>query len=149
MPVWGSSMTTSTGLTFAGAPEGQFLALDTASGEELWSADLGVGVGGDPVSWYDPGTEKQYVAIQGGGEGPAGGYGEPGDLLVVFSLEESEPTPTATETEMQTPASGGGDTTETGGQPGFGVLSGLAGVGAAAAGYLKRRGGGGGGSDEE
>ncbi|HKJ60240.1 MAG TPA: PQQ-binding-like beta-propeller repeat protein [Halobacteriales archaeon] len=152
LPVWGSSMTTATGLTFAGAPEGQFLALDTATGEELWSADLGVGVGGDPVSWYDPGTEKQYVAIQGGGEGPAGGYGEKGDLLVVYSLQAEESTPTPTES-METTAGGDGggdgDTTETGGQPGFGLLSGLAGAGAAAAGYLKRRGGGGGDSDGE
>jgi alcohol dehydrogenase (cytochrome c) len=83
---WGGLMTTSTGLTFAGTAEGELLALDTETGKELWSHDLGPGLGGDPVSWYDPGTDKQYVAIQGGGDGTLGGYGDNGDLLAVFSL---------------------------------------------------------------
>lgn len=141
LPPWGGAMTTDTGLTFAGASNGEFLALDTETGEELWSDDLGVGLGGDPISWIDPGEGKQYVAIQGGGEGPLGGYGEKGDLLTVYSMETATETPTATETETATETTSGGGSTETTSvdQPGMGVLSALAGIGSAAAGYALRR----------
>jgi alcohol dehydrogenase (cytochrome c) len=158
IPPWGGAMTTDTGLTFTGASEGQVLALDTETGEELWSADLGVGVGGDPVSWIDPAEGTQYLAIQGGGEGPLGGYGEQGDVLAVYSMEvdtgatetatptetaeptpteTAEPTPTETAEPTPTEAEAGGGTTETtsGSGPGLGVLSALAGIGGAAAGY--------------
>jgi alcohol dehydrogenase (cytochrome c) len=86
---WGTAMTTDTGITFVGASNGEFLALDTETGEELWSYDMGVGVGGAPASWYDPAEGKQYVAVQGGGEGPLGGFGEQGDVFAVFSVETS------------------------------------------------------------
>lgn len=146
LPPWGGAMTTDTGVTFAGASEGQLLALDTETGEELWSADLGVGVGGDPISWYDPAEGRQYVAVQGGGEGPLGGYGELGDVLAVYSMEVSmETTETATTTATAEPTEAGTeppadtgtatDAETTGGSgPGLGVLSALAGIGSAAAG---------------
>lgn len=142
LPPWGGAMTTDTGLTFAGVAEGQLLALDTATGEELWSADLGVGVGGDPVSWYDPAEEKQYVAIQGGGEGPVGGYGEQGDVLAVYSMQVDTDTPTPTDTPTETEAPTDTET-ETPGEdgPGMGVVSTLAALGSAAAGYALGRNG--------
>lgn len=44
-------------------------------------------ISGDPMSWYDPGTDKQYVAVQIGGSGWLR-RGKRDDRLVVFSLEE-------------------------------------------------------------
>ena len=157
---WGSAMTTDTGITFVGASNGEFLALDTETGEELWSYELPVGVGGAPASWYDPAEGKQYVAIQGGGEGPLGGFGEQGDVLAVFSVEASldmddagsqTPADTGDDSDGGDSDGGGGDDsagdggdgggTETpgGSGPGLGVLSALAGIGGAAGGYALSR----------
>ena len=81
-------MTTSTGLLFAGTQNGNMVAYDADNGERLWEFDVSdKAVSGDPVSWYDPGSGKQYVAIQVGGSGFVG-RGPRGDRLVVFSLEE-------------------------------------------------------------
>lgn len=158
IPPWGGAMTTDTGVTFVGASNGEILALDTETGEELWADDLGVGVGGDPVSWIDPAEGKQYLAVQGGGEGPLGGYGESGDVLAVYSMEISQETPTPTETstaeptetDTATPTETATDQTtpagDTGGDgTGLGLLSALAGIGSAV-GYAVKRSGG---EDEE
>ena len=86
--LWGGTMTTSTGLLFAGTQNGNMVAYDAESGERLWEFDVSdKAVSGDPVSWYDPGSGKQYIAIQVGGSGFVG-RGPRGDRLVVFSLEE-------------------------------------------------------------
>lgn len=86
--LWGGTMTTATGLLFAGTQNGDMIAYDAENGERLWEFDVSdKAVSGDPVSWYDPGTEKQYVAIQVGGSGFVG-RGPRGDRLVVFSLKE-------------------------------------------------------------
>lgn len=86
--LWGGTMTTSTGLLFAGTQNGNMIAYDAENGERLWEFDLSdKAVSGDPVSWYDPGSGKQYIAIQVGGSGFVG-RGPRGDRLVVFSLEE-------------------------------------------------------------
>jgi len=61
-------------------------AYDAENGELLWEFDLSEkAIAGDPVSWYDPETEKQYVAIQVGGSGFVG-RGPRGDRLAVFSM---------------------------------------------------------------
>lgn len=85
--LWGGTMSTSTGLLFAGTQNGDMIAYDAENGERLWTFDLSdKAIAGDPVSWYDPGTEKQYIAIQVGGSGFVG-RGPRGDRLAVFSLE--------------------------------------------------------------
>jgi glucose dehydrogenase len=85
--LWGGLMTTSTGLLFGGTQNGEMVAWDGETGERLWEFDLSdKAISGDPVSWYDPGTEKQYIAIQVGGSGFVG-RGPRGDRLAVFSLE--------------------------------------------------------------
>jgi PQQ-dependent dehydrogenase (methanol/ethanol family) len=85
--LWGGLMTTSTGLVFGGTQNGEMVAWDGETGERLWEFDLSdKAVSGDPVSWYDPGTDKQYIAIQVGGSGFVG-RGPRGDRLAVFSLE--------------------------------------------------------------
>ena len=84
--LWGGTMSTSTGLLFAGTQNGNMLAYDAETGERLWKHDVSdKAIAGDPVSWYDPGTEKQYIAVQVGGSGFVG-RGPRGDRLVVFSL---------------------------------------------------------------
>lgn len=84
-PVWGGSLTTTTGLTIFGTNQDTLLIVDTETGEHLWEDDIGVGVGGDPVTWYDPETERQFLSVQGGGEG-TGATGTNGDRLVTYSV---------------------------------------------------------------
>jgi glucose dehydrogenase len=43
----------------------KFLALDKATGETLWSIDLGVGQNGTPMTYMHGG--KQYVVVAIGG----------------------------------------------------------------------------------
>jgi alcohol dehydrogenase (cytochrome c) len=86
--LWGGTMSTTTGLVFAGTQNGNMVAYDGENGERLWEFDVSdKAIAGDPVSWYDPETDKQYIAIQVGGSGFVG-RGPRGDRLVVFSLEE-------------------------------------------------------------
>lgn len=82
-PPFGGVLTTTTGLTFAGLPSGYLVAYDTETGEELWKHEVGPGVDGNPISWFDPGTQKQYVAV-----GAAGSHGGPNpNKIAAFSLE--------------------------------------------------------------
>ncbi|WP_226042047.1 PQQ-binding-like beta-propeller repeat protein [Natrinema sp. DC36] len=85
-PPWGGSLTTATGVTFAGGPLGHLHAFDTETGERLAALTVGDhGVDGAPMSWYDPTEGKQYVAIPGGGGNQVE---EEGNTIAVFSLEE-------------------------------------------------------------
>ncbi len=63
-PLWGGVMTTAGGLVFFGTPEGKFIALDDATGEELWSFQTGSGIVGQPVTWDMDG--EQYVSVVSG-----------------------------------------------------------------------------------
>lgn len=86
--LWGGTMSTATGLVFAGTQNGNMIAYDGETGERLWEFDVSdKAIAGDPVSWYDSATEKQYIAIQVGGSGFVG-RGPRGDRLVVFSLQK-------------------------------------------------------------
>ncbi|MFD1562016.1 pyrroloquinoline quinone-dependent dehydrogenase [Haloarchaeobius amylolyticus] len=85
-PPWGGSLTTATGVTFAGGPGGYLHAFDTETGEQLAAHVVGNhGVDGAPASWYDPNEGKQYVAITGGGGNQVE---EEGNTIAVFSLQE-------------------------------------------------------------
>ena len=86
--LWGGSMATATGLTFAGTQNGTFIAYDGETGDRLWEFDTGdAALSSSPMSWYDPGTSKQYVAIQVGGSGWLR-RGKRDDRLLVFSMAE-------------------------------------------------------------
>lgn len=85
-PPWGGSMTTATGITFAGDGRDLFVAVETETGAVLAEWDVGYAVSGAPISWYDPGTGKQYVAAPAGGERED--WTEPGNRFAVLSLEE-------------------------------------------------------------
>ncbi|MBS0122850.1 PQQ-dependent methanol/ethanol family dehydrogenase [Thetidibacter halocola] len=63
-PLWGGVMTTAGGLVFYGTPEGEFVALDDETGEQLWSFQTGSGIVGQPVTWEQDG--EQYVSIVSG-----------------------------------------------------------------------------------
>ncbi len=63
-PLWGGVMTTAGGLVFFGTPEGEFVALDDATGEKLWSFQTGSGIVGQPVTWEMEG--EQYVTVISG-----------------------------------------------------------------------------------
>ncbi|WP_254547170.1 pyrroloquinoline quinone-dependent dehydrogenase [Halomarina pelagica] len=84
--LWGGSMATATGLVFAGTQNGNLIAYDGETGERVWEFDCGdTPLSASPMSWYDPGTEKQYIAIQVGGSGWLR-RGKRDDRLLIFSM---------------------------------------------------------------
>jgi len=58
-------LTTDSGLTFTGDAQGNFLALDTATGKTLWHAGSGGFIGSSPTTYEIDG--KQYVLTSSGG----------------------------------------------------------------------------------
>jgi quinoprotein glucose dehydrogenase len=84
-PNVGGPMTTAGGLTFIGASmDNKLRALDTATGKELWSADLPVPGMAVPMTYRANG--KQYVVIAAGGSVTA--ETPVGDYLIAFTLED-------------------------------------------------------------
>lgn len=81
---WGGALATATGITFTGLTPDVLVALETETGEELWRDEVGVGVAGDPITWYDPGAEKQYVAVQASGHR---GTGAEGNRVVAYAVD--------------------------------------------------------------
>jgi quinohemoprotein ethanol dehydrogenase len=79
----GGSTVTAGGLVFRGEPDGNVLALDAKTGEELWRFQTGFGADAPPVVYEVDG--EQYVAIATGGNQQSGGaYG---DAVWSFSLK--------------------------------------------------------------
>ncbi len=63
-PPWAGVMSTAGGLVFGGTMEGDFFALDAASGKLLWRFQTGSGINANPVSYLSGG--RQQVAIAAG-----------------------------------------------------------------------------------
>lgn len=63
-PTWSGVLSTAGGLVFTGDAEGNFLALEAASGKVLWHFQCGASVYSSPMSFAVDG--KQYVAIAAG-----------------------------------------------------------------------------------
>lgn len=63
-PLWAGVMTTGGGLVFTGTPEGEFIAFDDETGEQLWSFQTGSGIVGQPISWMQGG--EQFVSVISG-----------------------------------------------------------------------------------
>lgn len=61
---WSGVLSTAGGLVFTGDAEGNFIALDAASGKALWHFQCGASVYSSPMSYAIDG--KQYVAIAAG-----------------------------------------------------------------------------------
>jgi alcohol dehydrogenase (cytochrome c) len=72
-PPWAGVMATAGGLVFGGSNEGNFFALDAATGRPLWQFQTGGAIRSGPMSFLANG--KQHVAIAGG------------HSLFVFALE--------------------------------------------------------------
>jgi len=79
----GGSTTTAGGLVFRGEPDGNFLALDAKTGEELWRFQTGFGADAPPSVYEVDGEE--YVAIATGGNSLQ--LSANGDAVWVFSLK--------------------------------------------------------------
>lgn len=82
LPMLGGTLATAGGLVFSGEGDGEFFALDSATGEKLWSYQQEYGVNAPPVSYSLNG--QQYIAVAAGGNKVAG-Y-PTGDRLLVFKL---------------------------------------------------------------
>lgn len=63
-PTWSGVLSTAGGLVFTGDAEGNFIALDAASGKPLWHFQMGGAVYAAPMAYAVDG--KEYVAIAAG-----------------------------------------------------------------------------------
>jgi glucose dehydrogenase len=81
-PLIGGGLTTAGGLFFFGEGNGNFNALDSATGKKLWSFNCGAGANAQPVSYMV--GKKQYVAMGCGGNTQIDF--KRGNSLFVFSL---------------------------------------------------------------
>src|SRR5438128_27113 len=79
----GGSTTTAGGLVFRGEPDGNFLAIDAKTGEELWRFQTGFGADAPPAVYEVNGEE--YIAIATGGNQAQ--LSANGDAVWVFSLK--------------------------------------------------------------
>jgi PQQ-dependent dehydrogenase (methanol/ethanol family) len=81
-PMIGGSASTAGGVTFVGEGNGNFDAVETATGKMLWQFQTGAGVNAAPMVYEIGGSE--YVAVASGGSFQ---IGTPyGDALYVFKL---------------------------------------------------------------
>ena len=69
----GGTLTTAGNLVFQGRADGQFIAYDASTGEELWAFDAGLGMTAAPITYELNG--RQYVSILVGWGGGAAGLG--------------------------------------------------------------------------
>ncbi len=82
-PNVGGPITTAGGITFIGATmDSRLRAIETATGKELWSADLPVPGMAVPMTYGVDG--RQYVVIAAGGNAMVGT--KTGDYLIAFAL---------------------------------------------------------------
>jgi quinohemoprotein ethanol dehydrogenase len=79
----GGSTTTAGGLVFRGDPDGNFLAINAKTGEELWRFQTGFGADAPPAVYQIDGEE--HVAIATGGNQSQ--LSANGDAVWVFSLK--------------------------------------------------------------
>jgi alcohol dehydrogenase (cytochrome c) len=58
-------LTTASGLTFSGDAHGNFLALDTSTGQTLWHAGSGASIASSPITYELDG--RQFIMTSSGG----------------------------------------------------------------------------------
>jgi alcohol dehydrogenase (cytochrome c) len=63
-PPWAGVLATAGGVVFGGSNEGNFFALDAATGKPLWDFQTGGPIAANPISFLVDG--KQHVAIAAG-----------------------------------------------------------------------------------
>jgi len=95
-------LTTASDLLFIGQFDGNFLALDAVTGNELWRFQTGAAISGGAVTYAING--EQYVAVFAGGTGiPYGNSVTEGDSLWAFKLGGTYKTASGS-SEDRTPA---------------------------------------------
>jgi quinoprotein glucose dehydrogenase len=81
----GGAITTASGLTFVAASlDGHLRAFDSATGEELWSAELPAGGQATPMTYQAGPDGRQFLVIAAGGH--ARMRSKLGDYVVAFAL---------------------------------------------------------------
>jgi len=86
LPFNGGTMTTTTGLVFAGDIKGMFRAMDAKTGKELWKFNTGSGISAAPISYTLDG--KQYIAVTSGRtQSMPAFFGKIGEKMVAASPE--------------------------------------------------------------
>jgi alcohol dehydrogenase (cytochrome c) len=86
LPFNGGTMTTTTGLVFAGDIKGTFRAMDAKTGKELWKFNAGSGISAAPISYTLDG--KQYIAVVSGRtQSMPAFFGKIGEKMVAASPE--------------------------------------------------------------
>jgi PQQ-dependent dehydrogenase (methanol/ethanol family) len=91
-PMYGGALATASGLVFAGDMDGDFIAFDAKTGQELWRYPMGAGVCTPPITYRLKGV--QYIAVGAGGchggEVLMHDEGRPifGDVFAIFALPE-------------------------------------------------------------
>ena len=86
LPFNGGTMTTATGLVFAGDIKGMFRAMDAKTGKELWKFNTGSGISAAPISYTLDG--KQYIAVTSGRtQSMPAFFGKIGEKMVAASPE--------------------------------------------------------------
>jgi quinohemoprotein ethanol dehydrogenase len=79
-------LSTASDLLFVGQIDGNFLALDALTGNELWRFQTGTGIAGAPIAYEIDG--EQYVAVLAAGStNPYGDSVTQGDSLWAFKLD--------------------------------------------------------------
>ena len=92
LPMCASVLATGGDLVFAGTPQGEFVALDARSGEQLWKFQCGSGHHSSPTTYSVDG--RQYIAVPVGWGGWAEGFlpgmlgAGHGSALIAFALPE-------------------------------------------------------------
>lgn len=86
MPKVGGSLVTAGGLVFSsGATDHDLRAIDSTTGEVVWSITLPAGTQSTPMSYVSPETGKQYIVLTVGG---AAGDIDHGDYVYAFALDD-------------------------------------------------------------
>jgi quinoprotein glucose dehydrogenase len=81
----GGAITTASGLTFVAASlDGHLRAFDSATGEELWSAELPAGGQATPMTYQAGPDGKQFLVVAAGGHARL--RSKLGDFVVAFAL---------------------------------------------------------------
>jgi PQQ-dependent dehydrogenase (methanol/ethanol family) len=86
-PGRGGVTTTATGLAFAGGGDGNLLALDTYTGNQLWSFQTGYQIAAGPAIYEVHG--KEYIAITVGGTATSS-FGGTAAQLQIFTLNGNQ-----------------------------------------------------------
>ncbi|RYE41993.1 MAG: dehydrogenase [Hyphomicrobiales bacterium] len=98
-------LSTATNLLFIGQPDGNLLALDADSGNELWRFQTGASISASPVTYEIDG--EQYIAVYAGGTSIPYSDAPRGDFLWAFKVGGTvAPAPTPTPPVVRRPVSG-------------------------------------------